>query len=671
MRFLRLVIENYKSFQFPTEIDFTHGRVEPGRNIFLVGGMNGAGKTAVLEAFNICLYGEKKNRIFQAINRKEAARGNVSCSFELHLETDEGEQVVVKRSWAAPETGNRPRPDDLEEKLSVIKDGKRVSVASQQMWQDYLDVTIPKGITQFFLFDGEKIQEMAADEHAELKLKASMEAALGIELVRRLTNDLTHLRNEERRNRTDITDEDISLKENELQILRRKKEKAEQRREEIKRDIEEFEAELAERKKRFSTLFDFEAEDVEERKIRERRRLQASTRLTDTDHEVRRFAEKTLPLALLGGMFNDLRAQIDAEAEAKRSSAVRDVAEDLADAIVSKSAEPATVCCGKSLSEAERRVLRDRVLDVVRAFNPRPKQKRTNPELLQLSDTESARVLVRLEEVEQEHCEHFARLLKERVEIALQVKDLERELRKTTVSDSDREVFSQLQAEIESYATQLGRKREEARLAEEDLVDLENSISTREKELDVLYQKHSGSKEQEVFLQRCEDLVALLSEYADRLREKKIAELQERTFEMYRKLASKGDLVASVEIDPKTYLITIKDRSGHIVAKQNLSAGEKEVFAISLLWGLAQTSQLQLPVVIDTPLSRLDSTHRDRIVRNYFPSAGNQVIVLSTDTEVDRSYYRQLESHLQHAVQLRFDKHRELTTLEEGYFWDE
>ena len=671
MRFLRLVIENYKSFQFPTEIDFTHGRVEPGRNIFLVGGMNGAGKTAVLEAFNICLYGEKKNRIFQAINRKEAARGNVSCSFELHLETDEGEQVVVKRSWAAPETGNRPHPDDLEEKLSVIKDGKRVSVASQQMWQDYLDVTIPKGITQFFLFDGEKIQEMAADEHAELKLKASMEAALGIELVRRLTNDLTHLRNEERRNRTDITDEDISLKENELQILRRKKEKAEQRREEIKRDIEEFEAELAERKKRFSTLFDFEAEDVEERKIRERRRLQASTRLTDTDHEVRRFAEKTLPLALLGGMFNDLRAQIDAEAEAKRSSAVRDVAEDLADAIVSKSAEPATVCCGKSLSEAERRVLRDRVLDVVRAFNPRPKQKRTNPELLQLSDTESARVLVRLEEVEQEHCEHFARLLKERVEIALQVKDLERELRKTTVSDSDREVFSQLQAEIESYATQLGRKREEARLAEEDLVDLENSISTREKELDVLYQKHSGSKEQEVFLQRCEDLVALLSEYADRLREKKIAELQERTFEMYRKLASKGDLVASVEIDPKTYLITIKDRSGHIVAKQNLSAGEKEVFAISLLWGLAQTSQLQLPVVIDTPLSRLDSTHRDRIVRNYFPSAGNQVIVLSTDTEVDRSYYRQLESHLQHAVQLRFDKHRELTTLEEGYFWDE
>jgi DNA sulfur modification protein DndD len=45
------------------------------------------------------------------------------------------------------------------------------------------------------------------------------------------------------------------------------------------------------------------------------------------------------------------------------------------------------------------------------------------------------------------------------------------------------------------------------------------------------------------------------------------------------------------------------------------------------------------------------------------------VIVLSTDTEVDQAYYRDLEPHLQHAVHLLFDKNRELTTLREGYFW--
>ena len=84
----------------------------------------------------------------------------------------------------------------------------------------------------------------------------------------------------------------------------------------------------------------------------------------------------------------------------------------------------------------------------------------------------------------------------------------------------------------------------------------------------------------------------------------------------------------------KTYEVRITDRNGHEIKKSALSAGEKEIFAVSLLWGLAQTSQLKLPIIIDTPLSRLDSAHRDNIVNNYFPNAGEQVIILSTDTQV-------------------------------------
>ncbi|MEH7470071.1 DNA sulfur modification protein DndD, partial [Priestia megaterium] len=111
-------------------------------------------------------------------------------------------------------------------------------------------------------------------------------------------------------------------------------------------------------------------------------------------------------------------------------------------------------------------------------------------------------------------------------------------------------------------------------------------------------------------------------------------------------------------------------RNGHEIKKSGLSAGEKEVFALSILWGLAQSSQLKLPIIIDTPLSRLDSTHRDNIVRNYFPNAGEQVIILSTDTEVDNNYYRGLHEHLSGAVNLVFDQKQELTHLKSGYFWE-
>ena len=150
----------------------------------------------------------------------------------------------------------------------------------------------------------------------------------------------------------------------------------------------------------------------------------------------------------------------------------------------------------------------------------------------------------------------------------------------------------------------------------------------------------------------------------------KVALLQDKTFEMYRLLSSKSGLIQDLLIDNKTYEITIRDRNGHEMRKSALSAGEKEVFAVSLLWGLAQTSQLKLPIIIDTPLSRLDSTHRDNIINNYFPNAADQVVILSTDMEIDKNYFKQLEPHLSGAAHLLFDQRQELTTLQEGYFWE-
>lgn len=64
-----------------------------------------------------------------------------------------------------------------------MRDGKRVSVQNQEIWQDFIRAAIPPGITQFFFFDGEKIQEIAADDHSEVRLKSSLEAALGIQTM--------------------------------------------------------------------------------------------------------------------------------------------------------------------------------------------------------------------------------------------------------------------------------------------------------------------------------------------------------------------------------------------------------------------------------------------------------------------------------------------------------
>ncbi len=261
-------------------------------------------------------------------------------------------------------------------------------------------------------------------------------------------------------------------------------------------------------------------------------------------------------------------------------------------------------------------------------------------------------------------------LMEEKRELLAQVRALEGMSTLGAMTVSERGLFEQLQSEMESCSTQIGRKTEQLRLLEEEIISLNKRISDIEIEIEKLYEKHNISKEKTDYIYECDTISSVLNQFMVRLRKNKVHLLQEKTFEMYRLLSSRSGLIKDLTIDDKTYEVRISDRNGHEIKKSSLSAGEKEVFAISLLWGLAQTSQLKLPIIIDTPLSRLDSTHRDNIVNNYFPNAGGQVIILSTDTEIDTNYYRSLKPHLSGAACLDFDQRQELTTFRTGYFWE-
>jgi len=538
------------------------------------------------------------------------------------------------------------------------------------MWEEWVSANIPKGVSQFFFFDGEKVQEMATEEHAERKLKVSMEAVLGIEMVRRLIADLKHVQTRQRRSYTDISDEDIQLKENELDLIRKKIERAKRDRDAVERDIEEFEKDLQQRREEFERLFGIEPEAVEERRRRERRRVELSTRRAELDKEIASFADAVLPLALVADMFPQLRDQIEAEGKVRDVEALNRLASDLTDEIVAKLFEPKSFCCRRALKSEEMGEARDRVLEASRSVMAIGEEPRRTI-ILGLSQAEQVLVTQRMDEIERSPGTQLRRLLEEREQMSTELDELDRALAISTLEGLDPELFNQLQSEIQGYAQQLGRKREELNRAERSIIELEEEVEAKERDLNILYQKHEVAKELTAFLTVCDGLVVMFDCYLDELRRAKIKQLEGLTYDMYRRLASKGDLIDSIKIDPATYLVTIQDRHGNEVQKANLSAGEKEVFAMSLLWGLAQTSELRLPIVIDTPLARLDSTHRDAIVGNYLPNAGHQVIVLSTDTEVDQKYYRQLEPHLQYAVRLNFEKYRELSTVEEGYFWKE
>ncbi len=663
MRLQKLTIENYKSFQFPTEITFPTTE-DGGRSIFLIGGMNGAGKTSVMEAINFCLYGTRVENIFRNINRKEKALGNASVSFELQIEMDDLSDLVVKRSWSAGTTVDL-KARDLIERLVVIRDGKQVSVQSQEIWQDYIRSAIPPAITQFFFFDGEKIQEIASDDHSEVRLKTSLEAALGIQYINHLSNDILYIKQDERKGFVEITDEDLDFKQSELKRERSKVTRKMQERQDTQNDLEEFRTLLDDTKKRFEATFHTAPETREMIREQEKKKVLASNRLAQVEIEIRNLCEKDLPFGLAGRFFQEIKRQIELERESASSEAIREHASSLAKRIVRVVEEPEPIYSEK-LSVEKMAELERRIYHLLKEGETRDDLVK----ILNLSDRDSARVLNKIENLENSDIFLLQPLIEEKRALVGQISDLESFSQFGIISETEKELFDQLQADIESCSSQIGRKTEQLRLLEEEILTLEKKINEIELEIEKLYEKHNTSKEKADFIQECDNIANVLNQFVVRLRKNKILLLQEKTFEMYRLLSSRSDQIKDITIDQDSYEIRIIDRYGHEIRKSALSAGEKEVFAISLLWGLAQTSQLELPIIIDTPLSRLDSTHRDNIVNFYFPNAGDQVVILSTDTEIDTDYYRKLKDHLSGAGRLEFDPRQEFTSFKEGYFWE-
>ena len=93
------------------------------------------------------------------------------------------------------------------------------------------------------------------------------------------------------------------------------------------------------------------------------------------------------------------------------------------------------------------------------------------------------------------------------------------------------------------------------------------------------------------------------------------------------------------------------------------------MYALSLLWALARASGMELPIVIDTPAGRLDKTNRRALFEKYLPHAGHQVVVLSTDTEVDVEWARRLEPYVAKQYRLDYDESNDSIVIRPGYFF--
>jgi DNA sulfur modification protein DndD len=154
-----------------------------------------------------------------------------------------------------------------------------------------------------------------------------------------------------------------------------------------------------------------------------------------------------------------------------------------------------------------------------------------------------------------------------------------------------------------------------------------------------------------------------LSVFKDRLLASKAHWLSDMITTEFQNLLRKRKLVSRVIVDPISYEVKIEDRKGHELPMDRLSAGERQMLAVSVLSALIKERKGRFPVVVDTPLARLDGQHRTSLIKRFFATVSHQVLVLSTDEEVEGPAHDALRPYTNKEYVLEFNDDLGHTTV--------
>lgn len=245
------------------------------------------------------------------------------------------------------------------------------------------------------------------------------------------------------------------------------------------------------------------------------------------------------------------------------------------------------------------------------------------------------------------------------------LRDVETKLQST----SDDPHVGELLTRNNAMAETRGGLEQEKRGLEGEIQRLEADLAVRNRQIENRLEQREAAGKARQTIKLAQKARRSLDEFVKRLAPEKLAMLQHHMDDMYGRLRKPEDPVRSVEIDPETWQVILKDEKGRPLEKRVFSAGMKEMYALSLLWALSKASGRELPIVIDTPVGRLDTTNRRALFEKYLPHAGHQVIVLCTDTEVDVEWAKRLQPYVARQYRLDMDAATDSIVIRPGFFF--
>ena len=665
MIFHRLTLKNFGLFCGEQTFALTpRVKYRKRRPVILIGGKNGAGKTTILEAVRLCLYGARSlgNRVSQStyheylastIHHSQATllqpkEAFVALEFE-HVHSGKKDRYRVKRQWKTHQI-----PKELTtESLIIHKNNEPLSDLEAEYWQDFLNELIPIGLSQLFFFDGEKIQGLAEETSSHTFLADSIKSLLGVDLVERLHSDLKiYLNRLKKDTDSNQLSQDIDSAKKKLQDFGKELDCVVEKKAVLDAQVDEITTQITFQEEQITKEGGNYARRREELKIQQ---AVLKEKIAMLETQIQEGCNELLPFALVPSLCKQLQNRLIKESEIEKWNLAQSVLQPLLENLEDD----------KQLSPDVRNSIIEWISNLLSGQLQPLETLEDFHQVHHLSTFESQQLLDWINSCLFEIPERFHKLNQQFEESNRQLQEVETALERIP---SD-EILKPLMQKLSNLHQQLGGLQKQVKDESTNIQSLQYRRGEIERELEKLNQSQRDREADRQRTQLVMGVQSVLEMYSEQLTHAKVEALKDAVVDCFNQLCRKQGLVKRIEIDPRSFAVTLYDRQDRLIPKAELSAGEKQIYAISMLWGLAKTSGRPLPMIIDTPLGRLDSDHRRHLVENYFPYASHQMVVLSTDTELDKQNCEMLSPHVSHPYHLVYNQDKGSTNAEERYFW--
>jgi len=654
MIFENLLINNFGVYSGKQNFDLSTKEKKP---VILIGALNGSGKTTFLQAIDFVLYGKFSNFFYsQKLSYENFLKKNINKN-----NYDEGAQVEliffrkykgknekfkISRNWKA--IGKKIK----EEFFVFIDDVYDEDITKD--WDNFVDQILPSRVASLFFFDGEKIEQLADLEQSKGVLKKAINSLLGLEIVDQLNIDVDEFQkrsvlqlktNEEKKN---------------INKLKKEADGFEDRIKEIDESIVKVEDELAKK------AYDIRELNVElsqkgisyyEKKQEYEKELQViDEKRTEISDELVKLASGDLPLLVvkkeLAVMVEQSKSLLENQNKTDSQKKTNDLIDSISSFVLKNSKDD------KFTKNFEKFVSDKKINDTT------------------ILDNENLLPNLNYQDLNS--------LLNHNLDTA--EKDIKKKINTINKLEEEYEKISQLinkiptDDEIKPLINKLKEhKKDEAKLTtkknilDEQRGQINGPLIKINIELKKEYEKKTSQDlvnlDKKRFVDYSVRIKDVLSTFHVKALDFHIKRLEKLILECFKSLHRKKDFIKSIKIDTSTFDLQIFEAKNVQVDTDILSAGERQLLAVAILWGLAKASSSAAPTVIDTPLGRLDSEHRLNLVEQYFPTASKQVILLSTDEEINQKYHKYMKPYLARSYKIEYDEKINGSKSTLGYFF--